>query len=197
MLETLKYFLFGNKGTLPICKRHGGLSRAEKEAYNHWVLQKTYLNWTPNLFKAYHFDKAGIRPDYKLERIQQACKNGVIFSYDDRIGVQNFKFLYEFIKDQVLQLGYRLHCADIRKCQKNGFPETIHKYYLTPPPSCLKESSICNQLYGTISVDLILIETQPAFIRIITNSYLSCDFSQALPFDELLNRILNNAAIVQ
>ncbi len=89
-----------------------------------------------------------------------------------------------------MQLGYRLHSADIRTNQKNNLSETIYKYYLTPPPTCLAGSILCNQLYGNISIDLILLNAQPSFIRIVANSYLSCAFSKALPFDELLDYLL-------
>lgn len=194
MLQTLKYLLFGTTPSEPTCKRQPGFTGADQETYKQWLQQKTYLNWTPFLFKAYHFNKAGIRPDYKLERIQERGKNGVIFFYDDRIGPQNFRFLYEHLKEKVLQINYRIHAADIRTCRKNDFSETIHKYYLTPRPNCLKESVLCNQLYGTISIDLILIDSQPAFMRIIANAYECGTFSKPLAFEELLAHLLERPA---
>lgn len=190
VLQNFKYLFTKNKSSQATCKRQAGFTSADQEVYALWLKHKTYLNWTPDLFKAYHFDKAGIRPGYKLERLQQLGKNGVIFFFDDRIGEQNFRFLHELFKDQVVQLGYRLHSADIRTSPKDTFSETIHKYYFTPPPTCLNDSIICNQLYGNISVDLILLNAQPSFIRIIANAYLSCAFSKALPFEELLHNLL-------
>ncbi|PSR53818.1 hypothetical protein AHMF7605_09945 [Adhaeribacter arboris] len=190
MLQNFKYLFSKNKSSQPSCQRQAGFCRADQEAYAHWLQQKTYLNWTPEFFKAYHYDKAGIRPSYQLERLVQLGKQGVIFFFDDRIGEQNFKFLNEFLKDQVLRLGYRLHSADIRTNLKNNYTETIYKYYFTPPPSCVDGSILCNQLYGNISLDLIQLNAQPAFIRIVANSYLSCAFSQALSFDDLLSHIL-------
>jgi hypothetical protein len=190
LLQNFKYFFTKNKNLQPTCKKHCGFAPADQEAYTHWLEQKTYLNWTPALFKAYHFDKAGIRPSYKLERIEQLGQQGVIFFFDDRIGEQNFKFLNEFLKDQVLHLGYRLHSADIRTNPKDNFTETIYKYYFTPPPACEAGSILCNQLYGNISIDLIQLNGQPSLIRIVANSYLSCAFSKALPFDDLLDHLL-------
>jgi hypothetical protein len=98
--------------------------------------------------------------------------------------------LYEFLKDQALALGYHLRTADIRAVNKESFKESIYKYYLTPLPALVNGSSLCNQLYGNISIDLIQLNQQPTFIRIVANAYLSCAFSEALTFDELLNRLL-------
>ncbi|QMU27784.1 hypothetical protein [Adhaeribacter radiodurans] len=190
LLQNFKYLFTKNKSSQPTCKRHSGFTGTDQEEYAHWLQQKTYLNWTPALFKSYHFDKAGIRPTYKLERIEQLGKQGVLFFFDDRIGEENFKFLTEFLKDQVIQLGYRLHSADIRTNPKAEFIETIYKYYFTPPPACLANSILCNQLYGNISIDLIHLNAQPSFIRIVANSYLSCAFSKPLPFDDLLDNLL-------
>ncbi|MDQ3289935.1 MAG: hypothetical protein M3Q05_01460 [Bacteroidota bacterium] len=190
LLQNFKYLFSKNKSSQPTCKRHNGFCGADQEAYTQWLQHKTYLNWTPALFKSYHFDKAGIRPTYKLERIEQLGKQGVTFFFDYRIGEQNFKFLNEFLKDQVIKLGYRLHSADIRTNPKNNYTETIYKYYFTPPPACVEGGILCNQLYGNISIDLIQLNAEPAFIRIVANSYLSCAFSKALPFEDLLDYLL-------
>ncbi|QNF33029.1 hypothetical protein HUW51_09890 [Adhaeribacter swui] len=193
LLLTFKNLFGKSKGSQTTCKRQSGFTSADQEAYAQWRQSKTYLNWTPDLFKAYHFDKAGIRPAYKLERLQHPGKNGVIFFFDDRIGEQNFRFLHELFKDQVLQLGYRLHSADMRTTKKDNLSETIYKYYFTPPPACLNNSAICNQMYGNVSLDYIVLDAQPSFIRIIANSYLSCAFSQAQPFEELLDYLLTRS----
>ena len=195
LLHTFKY-LFGKSRELPAtCKRQSGFTTADQKVYAFWLEQKTYLNWTPEWFKAYHFTKAGIRPAYKLERLQQPGTNGVIFFFDDRIGEQNFRFLHELFKDQVMQLGYRLHAADIRTNQKDNLFETIYKYSFTPPPTCLNNSAICNQLYGNVSIDYIVLDAQPSFIRIIANSYLNGAFSAAKPFDELLHYLLKQPMV--
>ena len=174
----------------PCCKRQVAFSEAELAAYQHWREQKVYLNWTPDFFKAYHYDKAGIRPDYKLKRLQQLGHQGVVFCFDARIGNPHFRFLYEFLKDQALTLGYQLRTADVRTNKKESFTESIYKYYLTPLPASINNSSLCNQLYGNISIDLIQLNQQPTFIRIIANAYLSCAFSDAIPFDELMHCLL-------
>lgn len=137
--------------------------------------------------------KAGMPPQYKVERINQLGKQGVVLFFDARIGHRNFQFLHEYLKDQGLALGYRLHTADIRTKQKEHFTEIILKYYLMPPPATEAGSGLCNQLYGTISIDLIRLNLQPTFIRIVANSFLSCAFSPALSFDELLNHLLERS----
>ena len=194
LLHTFKHLFGKSKESPATCKRQAGFTSADQKAYALWLQQKTYLNWAPDWFKAYHFAKAGIRPGYKLERLQQPGTNGVIFFFDDRIGEQNFRFLHELFKDQVMQLGYRLHAADIRTNQKDNLFETIYKYYFTPPPTCLNNSVVCNQLYGNVSIDYIVLDAQPSFIRIIANSYQNGAFSAAQPFDELLHYLLVQSA---
>lgn len=190
MLQTLKYLFSARKGAPAGCELPAGFSTADQAAYDQWRQQKTYLNWTPDFFQAYHYVKAGMHPHYKVERINQLGKQGVVLFFDPRIGNRNFHFLHEFLKDQGLSLGYRLHAANVRTKEKDAFTEIITKYYLMPPPTSEAGNGLCNQLYGTISIDLIQLNLQPTFIRIVANSFLSCAFSPALSFDELLNHLL-------
>jgi hypothetical protein len=164
---------------------------AEEKAYQRWVEKKTYLNWMPFIFKAYHFKKCKINSPFRLQLMQSSHKKGVILFYSPEIGKQNFRHLFEFIKDQGLRAGYQHHLSDQRVISHERYTETIDKHYLKPPAVDVPGSRLCNQLYGNLMVDMVSINGQPGFIRFYVNTYHDALFSEPLPFDELMDKVFN------
>lgn len=164
---------------------------AEEKAYQQWVEKKTFLNWTPCIFKSYHFQKCQMRPPFRLQLIQSANKKGVVLFFSPDIGKENFRHLFQFIKDQSLRAGYDHYLSDQRLITHDRYTETIDKHYLKPPPADVSGSALCNQLYGNIMIDLVSINGQPGFIRFNVNTYRDPLFSEPLPFDELMDKVFN------
>jgi hypothetical protein len=163
----------------------------EEKAYQQWVEKKTYLNWAPCIFKSYHFQKCKVKGPFRLQIIQSANKKGVVLFFSPEIGKDDFRHLFQFIKDQSLQVGYLHYLSDQRVITHDRYTETIDKHYLKPPPTDLPGSALCNQLYGNIMIDLVSINGQPGFIRFNVNTYRDPLFSQPLPFDDLMDKVFN------
>lgn len=189
------FCFFGSTGgaKAPICKALPWKT-AEEKAYQKWVEQKTFLNWTPCIFKSYHYQKCKVRPPFRLQLIHSANKRGVVLFFSPEIGKQNFRHLFHFIKDKSLEVGYA-HChSDQRITTHDRYTETIDKHYLKPPPRDVPGSTLCNQLYGNIIIDLVSINGQPGFIRFYVNTYGDTLFSEPLSFDELMGKVFNAEA---
>lgn len=181
--------LLGLKDKLPTCTR---LERTQKfkAAYLAWVHEQVYLNWTAPFFKAYHYQKAGMPSPFRVQLIKEENIKGVVFFYDPSIGANNFGFLFDLLKDRVQGLGYTLHSCDKLDVRHERYTEQIEKHLLTPPASDLPGTSLCNQLYGNVLLDYILINKHPGFIKFSVNTYQDSFFSKPLSFDELLEKVL-------
>jgi hypothetical protein len=186
------FSIFGSTGkaNASVCKALPWKT-AEEKAYRKWVQQKTFLHWTPCIFKSYHYQKCKVRPSFRLQLIHSAHKNGVVLFFSPEIGKQNFRHLFQFIKDKCLQLGYAHYLSDQRIITHDRYTETIDKHYLKPPPRDVPGSTLCNQLYGNIIIDLVSINGQPGFIRFYVNTYGDTLFSEPLPFDELMEKVFD------
>ncbi|ARS35249.1 hypothetical protein CA264_07245 [Pontibacter actiniarum] len=179
----------GLGGKMPTCTK---LERSAKfkAAYQAWVQAQVYLNWTGPFHKAYHFQKAGISGGLRVQLVQEEHMKGAVFFYDPSIGPANFSFLYDLLKDRLQQHGYTLRSCDKLEVRHERYTEQVEKCLLTPPASDLPGTSLCNQLYGNILLDYIKVNKHPGFIRFIANTYNDSYFSTPLPFEELLEKVL-------
>jgi hypothetical protein len=141
-------------------------------------------------FTAYHYKKADLPAQYRVQVIAEEHLRGAIFFYDPRIGADNFAFFLELLKDRVQQQGYTLHSGNKLQVRHERYTEEIEKLVLTPPASDLPGTSLCNQLYGNVLLDYIKVNKRPGFIRFAANSYQDAFFSKPLPFEELLEKTL-------
>jgi len=167
-------------------------TKAQQLAYARWVEQRVYLNWMGPFFKAYHFQKTNVRG--RGLRVQLLCecgRQGAVFLYDPSIGPGNFRHLFDFIRDRVLALGYRLSTSDQRRLPHPAYTEIIEKHFLKPAPGDCPQTGRCNQRFGNVTVDLVSINNQPGFIRFVSNPYHDSIFAPAHTFDELLDAVFN------
>ncbi|MFD2245176.1 hypothetical protein [Pontibacter ruber] len=181
--------MLGWGSTSPTCKK---LTRqtAFVNAYQQWVNAKTYLNWTPLFYKAYHYQKAGITGKLRVQLVEEHNLNGVVIFFDPTIGAENFTYLFELLKDRLLQVGYTLHSSDQHVTRHQRYTELIEKYFLTPPAADVAGTNLCNQLYGNILLDQVKVNGRPGYIRFVANAYADAFFSEPLPFNELLEKVL-------
>ncbi|WP_162054767.1 hypothetical protein [Pontibacter pamirensis] len=186
--EIFKRLLGHNTGETT-CTR---LERSGKHvaAYTTWVKEQVYLNWTGPFFKAYHYRKADLPSQLRVQITQDEYVRGIIFFYDPSIGANNFTYFFDLLKDRVQAQGYTLHSCDKLEVRHERYTEMVEKHVLTPPAADVSGTSLCNQLYGNILLDYIKVNSQPGYIRFVTNVYNDPYFSKPLPFDELLEKVL-------
>ena len=165
-------------------------SHRQKTAYAAWVKAQLYLNWTASFFKSYHYQKSNLQGPLRVKLIQDTSVRGAIFFYDPNIGARNFTYLFDFMKDRVHNLGYTLHSCDKLVVRHERYTEEIEKQTLTPPASDLSGTSLCNQLYGNVLLDYIRVNNHPGYIRFVVNMYNDPYFSKPLPFEDLLEKVL-------
>lgn len=165
-------------------------SAAYKAAFQKWVGAQGYLTWTSKIHKAYHYRKAGMPHACRIQLIEENNRKGCIFFYDPAFCAQTFNFVFDFIKLRVQEQGYRLHSTDLLEIKHERYTEQVEKYLLLPPASDLEGSSLCNQLYGNITLDFTKINKHPGYIRLMANTYADPYFSAPLLFTDLLDHVL-------
>ena len=158
--------------------------------YKKWVNSQTYLNWTGPFFTSYHYHKANLPTQSRVQLLSGDHLKGVLFFYDPSIGADNFCYFFELLKDRVLEQGYTLHSSNALQVRHERYTEQVEKFLLTPPASDLPGTSLCNQLYGNVLLDLVKVNKRPGYIRFAVNWYQDAFFSKPLPFEDLLSSVL-------
>jgi hypothetical protein len=186
--EIFKRLLGLHKGQ-PTCTR---LERSGKymAAFSKWVSAQVYLNWTGPFYKAYHYRKSDLPSQLRVQLVQDEHVRGAVFFYDPSIGEHNFAFLFNLLKDRVHALGYRMHSSDKLEVRHERYTELLEKHVLTPPASDIQGTNLCNQVYGNILLDFTQVNGHPGYIRFVANAYNDPYFSRPLPFEELLEKVL-------
>jgi len=169
------------------------LKPAQARRHAQWVEQRVYLNWLGPYFKAYHLQKAGASGarSLRVEMLQESGRQGVLLYYDDSIGPGNFRHFFEYVGERILTLGYHRACTDQRTQQQHRHTETMVKQLLKPHPSDCPHTGDCNQRYGLITLDFVVMDGAPLFIRVASNAVLQPGFTPACSFDELMRAVFD------
>ncbi|GAA4358505.1 hypothetical protein GCM10023185_24280 [Hymenobacter saemangeumensis] len=169
------------------------LTPQQARSHARWVQQRVFLNWLGPYFKAYHLLKggAGGQRGLRVELLQENGRQGVLLHYDASIGPGNFRHFFEHLAERVLALGYHRACTDQRTQQQQRHTETLLKQLLKPTPTDCPQTGHCNQRYGLITLDYVMMDRQPLFIRLASNAVLQPGFTRACSFDELMRALFD------
>lgn len=167
----------------------------EKHGYEAWKLNdhKDYV--VGYLSKQFDNFWSGQQSPSDLLLILNTPKSmGFIYIYKAaQSDFTQFKYLFDYLKEKVKQLNYKVYVSDVKNFVRQNYVETIERHYLKPrfkfPDAGAGES--VNQLYGNITVELLLHNDQPQHIKFVCQPYSDYKYSTALPFKDLTVAILN------
>ena len=169
------------------------LTPAQQSRHQAWVSEQVYRNWLGPYYKAYHLRKggAGGRRGLRVQLLQEMGRRGGLFFYDTSIGPGNFRHLFELLGERIIAQGYRRACADQCQHRHPQHAENTLKQFFKPLATDCVETGHCNQRYGLLTIDLVSLDGQPAFIRVAANPVLAPGFTVVRPFEELLRELFD------
>lgn len=169
-------------------------AQAQRQAA--WEQERVYRNWLGPYYKAYHLRKggAGGRRGLRVELLHEDGRAGALFFYDHTIGPGNFEHLYRLLGGRVAALGYHRACHDCRQRRHEQLREHTVKQFFKPNPTDCTESGRCDQRYGLITLDLVVVNGRPLFIRLSTNPVREAHFTPPHSFEALLQAVFDEPA---
>ena len=171
---------------------HEILKRPERDrvAYEAWRNQPECEVLVREVAQAYYYKKTNISSELEVHLLNTAYANGFAVSYVPRVPTKEFQHLFEYFKDQVAGMGYRVVNADRRIKDKVAYVETIEKYYLKPPlhRGEIRAGSI-DQLYGNVAVEQVLINDRPSYIKVQASIYSDRLYQDAQHFDDFAEKL--------
>ncbi|MGB3777508.1 MAG: hypothetical protein WA960_04060 [Tunicatimonas sp.] len=190
--EKISRKLFPGDKLKPAVDVHEVLKRPERDrvAYEAWRNEPECETLVREVAQAYYYKKTNINSELEVHLLNTAYANGFAVSYVPRVPTKEFQHLFEYFKDQVAGMGYRVVNADRRIKDKANFVETIEKYYLKPPlhRGDIKAGSI-DQLYGNVAVEHVLINDRPSYIKVQASIYSDRLYQDAQHFDDFADRL--------
>jgi len=179
-------------GNAPVL--HEIISRTDAERHNYEV-------WKVNSHKDYligFLDKQieSLWNDFPEESdsvfvINNAKSRGFLFSYQPiQATPAEFTHLFDYLKEQVLSLNYKLYISDVKHFSRQNYVETIERHYLKPRLQLPDKTSRANQQYGNITIEQTLHNDQPVHLKFICHPYTDRNYTESLPFQELIKAVL-------
>lgn len=164
-------------------------SASYMQQFVEWKSSEQPMALIREVEKAYYYKKNQMNGFYQVHLLQSAAANGFALSYHPQIGETNFRFLFDYWRDRMLHLGYRLRNTDRHTREMPAYIQTTEKHYLKPP-SRLKDLPI-NQLYGNVLLEHVQINRQPSYLKVQVNIYADHLYTEALSFDELAEHLFS------
>lgn len=165
---------------------------AEKHGYEVWKLNdhKDYL--TGFLSRQFETWQQGKTPDAdNLLLLNTPKSKGFMFAYQPaQATAAEFKYLFDYLKEKVMQFNYKVYVSDVKHFARKNHVETVERHYLKPRFTIPAEGECINQLYGNITIELLLHNEQPLHIKFVCQPYTDYKYNAALPFEALLSGIL-------
>lgn len=176
---------------LPILEEPLSRSEADKQAYWRWLNEGTYRALLSEVRQGYALKKkqmSGSKLEVHILKSDQS--NGIAVTYPEQLSALNFQHFFDLLRDRAQNLGYQHYTSGRRVFDRANYIETVDKHYLKPPRQGLKEPPF-DQQYGNILIELIWIDRQPSFLRLMAHVYSDHLFDTPRTFDELLEHLLN------
>jgi len=175
---------------------HELLKRSEKElsSFEEWNRSEERKNLVNDFDRAYHLKKQLIESAMKVHLLESQYANGFAITFNDVFTEESFRQLFDYFKDQVLQMGYKLAQADRRISDKETYEESIEKWYLKPLSADF-DAKIVDQRYGNVIIELVSVNRKPNYMRLMANVYQDRLYTKALPFEELFSNLVANHTI--
>lgn len=169
----------------------GKIKRSEKftSEYNEWLGSDQFIRFVNDIAGAYNQKKNGIQPLINFHVFNSPYSNGFYISHEDRFADINFQFMLDYLRDTIIDYGYRCYTSQYEIMEKNDFLETTEKHYLKPKDDSFEGTNVFNQLYGNIELDLVKVNDKPSYLKMMVNVYSDRNYTSPLPFEELFSKI--------
>lgn len=185
---------------IPLITEEIKRSEAYKNAYFRWLNEGKYRWLLQKINCGYELKKKDEIDDLQIHILHSTGANGFAVSYSLLMEDKDLQFLLDYLKERVLQLGYKSYSSERRIFDRKEYVETIEKHYLKPITSKVipenahyhpNNKEIYDQIYGNIIIEYISIDDKPSFLRMMRHYYSDFLYMPARPFDDLVNHLLD------
>lgn len=168
----------------------GSLVRNRKfmDRYSEWVEKGKAINLSAILQKSYFDIQVYEQPRINMGIYQENGIEGLYIRDNKLMSKDEFHYLIDFLKENVLNLNYRMYHAITDSREERGMIRTREEYYFKP--AIMNMEYPLEQEYGNITLELNLINEKVQFLKIAATTYAGFNYSDPKPFHELVTNLL-------
>jgi hypothetical protein len=181
---------------------HELIQRSEEETtdYERWkntLVCRRLVDWLDNQYAVYRVLPHDV--DEGLDFLHTPSSKGFVVHFNQtRYSRRDATHFFDYLKEQVLTLGYRPQISDTRTYHRSSWVETVERHYLKPRPHFPAEAEAApekiDQKFGNILIELELRDEQVHNLRFRATSYNDRLYAEAEDFQVLMKQVLGAAA---
>lgn len=170
------------------------INRSSKDIalFNRWKNSSTCKELIQQIAQAYYYKKTDINDDINIHLFNSPYANGFAITYQPIINKKEFQYLFDFFKDQVLGMDYKLVDSDRCTTDKGDFVEIKEKHFLKPVLKREQKNNpyvLSRQLYGNILLEHVVINNTPSYIKVLANIYSDSMYEEAMDYDDFITNL--------
>jgi hypothetical protein len=161
------------------------LKRSQQEfaSYEDWYASDVSREILEKIFRAYHLKKTDIKDPIPIALLQSNKANGFAIANCSSLLDSDYKMLLEHFKKQILAIGYRQSGSNRKVTAEDEKVTTKEFYYLKPP---IQMEPPIDQRYGNISIELILHDEKPYYLKLTASVYSDRLYTEPESFSDLV-----------
>ncbi|MFK8008199.1 MAG: hypothetical protein AB8H03_17715 [Saprospiraceae bacterium] len=174
---------------------HEIIERSEEELMNYeqWknsLVARRLIDWLKNEYFTYLTSPKNI--DRSIEFLNSTSKKGFVIHFSRmQYRLEEITFLFDYLKEKVKELPYRIYVSDTRTYPKNDFVETIHRHYLKPSLKLKVAGQKAGQAFGNITIEMLLKNDEIVDLKFSATTYRDHQFKEAGDFNELMREVIS------
>ncbi len=172
---------------------HEVIERSEEELadYEQWknsLAARRLIDWLKNEYFTYLTSPKNI--DSSINFLNSTSQKGFVIHFSNmEYRLKEITFLFDYLKERVKELPYRIYVSDTRTYPKNDFVETIHRHYLKPSLKLKVAGQKAGQAFGNIKIEMLLKNDKIVDLKFSTTTYRDHQFKEAGDFNDLMKEL--------
>jgi len=167
-----------------------------KAAFEQWKQTREPGNltaWIKQQFR--YFNDKPEWQDKQIVFLDKPTASGfIIFPGGDIWREEILTKYFDYLKLCVAEAGYRLYMSDRRVYRKaqtdENLMEEVQRHYLKPPLAAPEQDEKQDQLYGNISIDLILHNDEVSRLQLTAHGYSDYKYLPPRPFADFIEKLV-------
>lgn len=166
-------------------------NEAEIKDYTFWkntLVRRRLIDWLNDQYAIYLHQPENI--DEALDFLNTPSSKGfVIHFHRTRYSRRDVTHFFDYLKERVLGLNYRIQISDTRTYNRPMWVETVQRHYLKPKPNFERKGKI-NQQFGNVTIEFELRNDVAHYLKFQATSYKDYQFDDARDFKELMQLVI-------
>ncbi len=164
-------------------------TESEKMDFENWketLAKDRLLNWIREEHINYTVDPKST--DAAIDFLNTPSTKGfVIHFYKTRYPQREVVHLFDFLKEKIINTGYKTYLSDTRTYNKKDWVEKLDRHYLKPPLNKHNPKiEAFKQRFGNITIELLFRNDKIYLLKFSATAYNDRDYEEAEDFNGLM-----------